>query len=86
MKLRPENWLAGLALVVADPFIEWELFFYIVTLFIVCLAYLLHESIDWWIELSRKEVHPWPYIHNARSTARPYLFLPPMTGAINGEM
>jgi hypothetical protein len=63
VKLRPEDWLAGLALVLAHPFMDWFTFFGIVCICIICLVYLFYEAMEWWIDLSRKEVS-----HGCRST------------------
>ncbi len=46
MKARTEHWLAGLALVVADPFFTWAMiYFTIFTIFIVGFGLAAYEVV-----------------------------------------
>jgi hypothetical protein len=55
--MRPKiaHWVAALYLVLIGPFITWDQFFVFCGALLFSLIYLLHEAMDWWIELSRKE-------------------------------
>lgn len=43
MKLRPEDWAAAVALVVADPFLEWGMIALIAAMFYGALGYLAFD-------------------------------------------
>ena len=56
--MRPKiaHWVAALYLVLIAPFITWDQFFVFCGALLFSLIYLFYEAMEWWIDLSRKEV------------------------------
>jgi hypothetical protein len=76
VKLRPEDWAAAVALVVADPFISWTMFYFMAIIFFASLVYLLYDEGGFkrLIDLVGDEVKgaiQWQYKCSALSVGRP---------------
>jgi len=56
MKPKIAHWIAGLYLVIIAPFITWDQFFVFCGALLFSSIYLFYEAMEWWIDLSRKEV------------------------------